>query len=225
MRSRMDKYYKDESVMQRTSKNDSLYEELYKEKKEPTSNVTVLDNIDEIDITKIKEMLDSREENRKRRKYQNLMGEEKKEKEPIKEEYLDIDDSNYDINQIIEKKKIDLPSDTTDKLRKLDETIYNNIELNDIEKKEVIDDIDNTMSKVATCTDLFANLKEGRTEKIITKEEKEEQTFYTNTDTFTEKDFSFDDDKEKNGSTLLIILTIVAVLVAVSIFVWFKFFK
>ena len=33
VKSRMDKYYKDEDVMQRTSKNDSLYEELYKQNK------------------------------------------------------------------------------------------------------------------------------------------------------------------------------------------------
>ena len=32
MKSRMDKYYKDEDIMQRTSKNDSLYEELYRQK-------------------------------------------------------------------------------------------------------------------------------------------------------------------------------------------------
>ena len=30
MRSRMDRYYKDEEMLQRTSRNDLLYEELYK---------------------------------------------------------------------------------------------------------------------------------------------------------------------------------------------------
>ena len=61
MRSRMDRYYKDEEMLQRTSRNDLLYEELYKEKQEPTSNITVLDNINEIDISKIKEIVSDRE--------------------------------------------------------------------------------------------------------------------------------------------------------------------
>ena len=50
MKSRMEKYYKDEDVMQRTSKNDSLYEELYKEKQIPRSNITVIDNVNESEI-------------------------------------------------------------------------------------------------------------------------------------------------------------------------------
>ena len=65
----MDKYYKDEDVMQRTSKNDSLYEELYKQKQVPRSNITVIDNVNEIDITKIKSMVDSRENYKRVRDY------------------------------------------------------------------------------------------------------------------------------------------------------------
>ena len=54
MRTRMDKYHNNEELLERTSKNDSLYEQLYREKQTLSSNVTVLDNIDEIDISKIK---------------------------------------------------------------------------------------------------------------------------------------------------------------------------
>ena len=68
MRSRMDRYIESNEVLERTSKNDALYEELYKEKQTPRSNVTVLDNINEIDISKIKDIVNSREEYRKTRK-------------------------------------------------------------------------------------------------------------------------------------------------------------
>ena len=57
----MDKYYKNEEVLQRTAKNDTLYDELYREKQVPRSNVSVIDNVNEIDISKIKTMVDSRE--------------------------------------------------------------------------------------------------------------------------------------------------------------------
>ena len=73
MRSRMDRYIESDEVLERTSKNDALYEELYKEKQTPRSNVTVLDNINEIDISKIKDIVNSREEYRKTRKYENLV--------------------------------------------------------------------------------------------------------------------------------------------------------
>ena len=74
MKSRMDKYYKDEDVMQRTSKNDSLYEELYKQKQVPRSNITVIENVNEIDITKIKSMVDSREKYKRVRDYEKIVG-------------------------------------------------------------------------------------------------------------------------------------------------------
>ena len=35
MRSRMDRYIESDEVLERTSKNDALYEELYKEKQTP----------------------------------------------------------------------------------------------------------------------------------------------------------------------------------------------
>ena len=83
MRSRMDRYYKDEEMLQRTSRNDLLYEELYKEKQEPTSNITVLDNINEIDISKIKEIVNDRENYRKLRNYEDLVDKREKPKKKV----------------------------------------------------------------------------------------------------------------------------------------------
>ena len=61
MKSRMDKYYSENELMQRTSKNDSLYDELYKEKQNLSDNMVKLNDADEIDINKKKSMIDSRE--------------------------------------------------------------------------------------------------------------------------------------------------------------------
>ena len=41
MKSRMDKYYSENELMQRTSKNDSLYDELYREKQTLSDNMVL----------------------------------------------------------------------------------------------------------------------------------------------------------------------------------------
>ena len=80
MRTRMDKYHNNEELLERTSKNDSLYEQLYREKQTLSSNVTVLDNIDEIDISKYNEVLycyndfwDNESEVMKNKKYEVII--------------------------------------------------------------------------------------------------------------------------------------------------------
>ncbi len=104
MRTRMDKYHNNEELLERTSKNDSLYEQLYREKQTLSSNVTVLDNIDEIDISKIKAMVNNRETRRKERKYENLVNPidiDSYKRNNINYDFDEIDDKNYDINKII----------------------------------------------------------------------------------------------------------------------------
>ena len=232
MRTRMEKYYKDENTLQRTSKNDSLYEQLYKEHQEPTSNVTVLDNINEIDITKIKELVDNRENYKKVREYEKIIQKDNNVQE--KEEYLfeEIDDSNYDINQILEKKKNDsLSEEDLQKIRKITNTQidiladlkYDEAYIDDPKYKTLIDKI--AESNDGGTADLFANLKETDEEKEEVIEEKE-PTFYTKSNSFDQKDFNENIiEEEKSSNAWLIIITVFMVLVAVGIFVWFKFLK
>ena len=125
MKSRMDKYYKDEEVMQRTSRHDYLYDELYKEKQSLDSNVTVLDNINEIDISKIKAMVEKREDYSRVRNYNKLFEEQKKIENDINYDFEEVDSSNYDINEILKKKK----EETTDndKVRSLSNKDYETI--------------------------------------------------------------------------------------------------
>lgn len=230
MKSRMEKYNRDENILQRTTKNDPLYEELYREKKEPTSNVTVLDNVNEIDITKIKEMVDNREQYRKVRNYENLMNINSSSDNNLKEyDFDEIDDGSYDINEILERKREDRFSLDDSRVRNI-----SNIKIQDIDRK-TDEDLDFTIhdEKIKTLIntivsndqesdDLFANLRENEEDK------KEEQTFYTNTDAFDNKDFEVEEDIEENnkgGSKSLVIISIIALVIAIGIFIWYKFFS
>lgn len=235
MRSRMDRYIESDEVLERTSKNDALYEELYKEKQTPRSNVTVLDNINEIDISKIKDIVNSREEYRKTRKYENLVSPidiDSYKKKNIEYQFDEIDNNDYDINQILLKKRSDRVYNKEEpKIRKISETQYDILKSLDIHKDDIksdymtqennLKDLLNTIVKSKTVnesTDLFANLKEE------SKEEEIDKSFYTNADTFSDLDFDIEESKS-SGSKILIIIVLSALIIAIGIFIWFKFFK
>ena len=234
----MEKYHGSEEILQRTNKNDNLYDELYREKQELTSNVTVLDNVNEIDINKIKEMVDSRENYKKVRKYEDLINSnETVMKDKIKYDFDEINDEDYDINQILKRKRIDM-TDENNKIRKVDLSDIdlsvskdnNDYESRDEQIKELVHTIVGDDS-----IDLFANLKQTSVE-INTEEDKEdkteivkETTFYTSTNSFKNKDFkdNIDEKEEENntGATILSVITILALLIAIGVFIWYKFFK
>jgi len=236
MKSRMDKYYKDEDVMQRTSKNDALYEALYREKQMPRSNVTVIDNINEIDISKIKTMVNGRESYKRVRKYEKLVNPNDIYKtDSISYEFDEIDDNNYDINEILKNKRSSrVYNSDPSKVRRITSREYDIIssfenrnyenevsnELIDSEKqiKELLNTISRT--QVTEATDLFSNLKEDKKEAEKNKED--EEAFYTSTSKIESSDFDFGIE-EKNNSTIFIIIGVVAVVVALAIVFYIKF--
>lgn len=232
MKSRMDKYYKDEELMQRTSKNDSLYDELYKEKQRPRSNVTVIDNINEIDITKIKSMVDSRETYKRVRDYENIVnGVDTYRNREIDYQFDEIDYSNYDINEILKNKRSDkvYESDPS-KVRRISNSDYDimsslevkeEVKLSDdlLNHEKQLKELFNTVSRTAVteATDLFSNLKED-------VEKEKEETFYTSTSKFDSNDFGEDID-EKSCSKIFIIIGVLAILIAIGVVIYLKFFK
>lgn len=229
MKSRMDKYYKEEELMQRTSKNDFLYDELYKEKR-PSDNVTVLDNINEIDITKIKAMVDSRERHSKIRSYEDILKPlDDYKKEEVSYKLDEIDNSNYDINEVLKKKRTDNVYDSS-KVRKLTNAEYEMISSLDNSEEDMseeflthekqLKDLFNTVSRTIDENDLFANLKEDNEDK---KEESEE-SFYTNTSKINSIDFE-EEFKEKGNSKVFIIIGVLALLIAIGIIIYIKFIK
>ena len=228
VKSRMDKYYKDEDVMQRTSRNDSLYEALYKEKQVPRSNVTVIDNVNEIDINKIKSMVDSREKYKRVRDYEKIMnGVNDYKTSEIKYDFDEVDNSNYDINEILKNKRSNKSYDSN-KVRRLNYIEYDIMEREEEVSDDILNhekqliDLFNTVSRTAVReeTDLFSNLKEDTAVIENTEEEKE---FYTNTTQFSSDDFG-DDFKENDNGKIFIIIGIIAVLIAIGVIVYLKFF-
>lgn len=228
MRSRMDKYYKDEDVMQRTSRNDSLYEELYREKNVPRSNETIIDNINEIDITKIKSMVDSREKYQRIKEYERVTSPiENYRTSKIDYDFNEIDNSNYDINEILKNKRSSKNYDNT-KVRRINNIEYDVVKRYDEEdeisnQEKQLMDLFNTVSrtKVREETDFFSNLKEDVKESGTSNVELDEE-FYTNSTNFDNDDFSIE---EKEGNTkVFIIIGVIAVIIAICAVVYLKFF-
>lgn len=144
MASRMDRYYKSELVTSgRSSKNKSLYKQI-----EDLDNYTNIEGVatiektNEIDISKVKEMLKNRENYKKQKQFRTFLEEEREIISPKKEVEKKEEPKNYDINDILSKvKENDLRP--KDKHRSLGEEQYNILKsLNqkgkdyDIEKEE-----------------------------------------------------------------------------------------
>lgn len=238
MKSRMDKYYKEEELMQRTSKNDFLYDELYKEKQMPNDNITVIDNVNEIDITKIKSMIDKREDYKRTRDYNSIISNiDNYKNEEIEYDFNEVDSSNYDINEILKKKRSDNVYEEDDKVRRIsnqDYELMSNLEeeSNVASQEKQLRDLYNTITKTVD-GDLFANLKEDETENIENEtetvevekpKEEDESTFYTSTSKFDSSDFG-DDTEKKSSSTLFIVIAILTMLIAIGLVVYVKFMK
>lgn len=220
MASRMDRYYKSELVTSgRSSRNVSLYKQI--EDLDSYTNiegVATIDKTNEIDITKVKEMLQNRENYKKQKKLKSLYNQEKEEikETPQKEE----EPKNYDINDILSKvKKSD--TDIYNKYRSLGKEQYEtlkslsikekeyNIEKEEAQLKELIHTIANNKSlnqlKEDTDVGLLDELKSNTMvgdassiKKIIDEEKrlKEQEdtmemdkSFYTSSFGFTQSDF------------------------------------
>ena len=246
MKSRMEKYYDSNETPKRTEKNYDIYDNIYSNKEEPASNMTVLDNANEIDINKIKDMIYNREDYKKISKYQDLLNKEQKStREEIhssKEEEI----RNYDINEIIENKKQNKDSDYPERIRKISNTQYDILkglnvskEIHDGEEvdlehltedqhlqtliKNVTHDKElNTMQK--TALDLFDNLKEDeKTKSFVNEKDTDDSSFYSSKLAFKKEDFEdFEDLKDDNKGTLLfkiIIAVLVLLIIAVLAFI------
>lgn len=138
MASRMDRYYKTELVSrERSSKNKSLYKEIGElDNYSNIEGVANIENSNEIDISKVREMLKRRDDYKKQRRYSDVNNDN------ISSNFSDELDDNrsYDINSVLSKIS-DKSKD--EKYRSLDNSQYealknvkNRKEKFDIEKEE-----------------------------------------------------------------------------------------
>ena len=226
MKSRMDKYYSENELMQRTSKNDSLYDELYREKQTLSDNMVVLNDADEIDINKIKSMIDSRENYKRAKKFEDVVSPTNNVKdEEIDYKFDEIDDSNYDINEIIEKKRS--TNEEENRVRKLDtkyESTMEELSEEFLTHEQQLRDLFDTVTQTNLAkTDLFSNLREDDSEK--TKDETKEEEFYTNTSKLEKEDFDDEFVEKSSNAKVFIIITIILMIIAIGVILYLKVFK
>lgn len=177
MPTRMERYYRSNpDSSKRTSRNEDLYKTIYESGEYSNiEGITSIGNTNEIDIAKLKEMLKSREEQKKEREYRNQVRRERPIEIPVIEEE---NDRNYDIRDILMKAKTER-TDEDNKNRSLKNTQYNilkNLNLDEIpshyselekenkELKELIHTITSTsmlqqISDKDLSLDLFSDLK------------------------------------------------------------------
>ncbi len=242
MSSRVEKYSKNATTSSRQARNKQLYEDLYSDTS--YSNSVVIDESKEIDINKIKEILE------KERKYK-----EKRVYNPTNDIFSDLEsmtsvtDVNrvYDINEVLksakdsrdiveeanEKKKTQSKySSHIDLQKELDKAknAYADLKHEETELLELMNTLTNA-TKEDLAMDMFSNLTEEAVEKQHTvdvrKVEEENSTKYnSNTFIFDTKDFDEvmkdDDDinemKKSNVVTKVLIIIFVLLFIAGLIF-------
>ena len=154
----MERYYKsDTKNSSRTKRNTRLYNSIYSYGKYSNiEGIASIDNTNEIDITKIKEMLDNREKYQAERKYRRLTNEERPVQElpVVRKRYKEDTDRTYDIMDVLSKARENKEPD--DKERVLSKTSYDvlkNINLKtNVNREDYLDDNDDLKDMIQTIT-------------------------------------------------------------------------
>ena len=243
MASRMDRYYKSELVTSgRSSKNKSLYDQI-KDLDNYTNieGVATIEKTNEIDISKVQEMIRNRENYKKQKQLRNILKEEQEELEKI--EVVEEITKNYDIRDLLSK--VQEEPETENKSRSLRQEQYEvlkslntkgkivEIEKEEEELKELLHTIastkalnDLTSADVGLLDDLKSDTMVGDAASIkkIIKKEKErkiedtnveiDKSFYTSSFGFTQSDFEElknMNHKIKKGNKFIIVLLVVLI--------------
>ena len=136
MSSRMERYYKKETQgNSRTKRNTRLYNSIYSYGKYSNiEGIASIDNTNEIDITKVKKMLDNREKYQAERRYRRLTNDDKQVQDlPVMHsKYKEDNDRTYDIMDVLTKAKEKKEPD--DKERVLSKTSYDVLKSLDLKR-------------------------------------------------------------------------------------------
>ncbi len=241
MNSRLEKYSKNATTSSRQSRNKQLYEDLYSDTS--YSNSVVLDESKEIDLNKIKELLE------KEKRYK-----EKKTYNPTTDLYSDLDNISsmtdvsrvYDINEVLKSAKSsrDIFEDANEK-RKIRSNYSSHLDIEkELEKtKDAYDkllheetellELMNTLTnatKEDLAMDMFSDLtddpvKKGHTVEVKQIEDDKSTEYNSSTFMFDTKDFdtvSEEAEELKKSNTLaktLIVIFILLFIVAAVFFI------
>ena len=244
--SRMDRYYKrDFGINKRTSRNQDLYKSIYQDTE--YSNIEGIANIDksnEVDISKIKDMLKSRENFQSGRELKNFIPKE----ESVKYETFEREnDRNYDIRDILNQAK---SSKEEEKYHNLDEKnleILRQLKNRPKQNKKQSKDLENMIDSITTTSklyklsdnelglDMLTDLKSddtiNPTVQNILNEQKEvleektktntglDKSFFTSSMSFTDNDFEQINDLKKSvrKSNHMIRFVIILIMLLITI--------
>ena len=163
MKTRMDKYTETPNLKSRCEKNKNLYDQIKNcdiEKFEVQSNATIIDeDVNSIDVNKIKDMLD--------RQYKNELARKSILETKIQdtEEEKLVDTKEYDINAILEKAKLNQNVDyEKERLKKIHDTQYDILKNLNI-KENLDDDVEDTEENIMNLINTITNLELKHKEK------------------------------------------------------------
>ena len=246
MASRMDRYYeKPRNPRARSARNEDLYKRI--QDIDTYSNIEAVETIartNEIDISRVKEMIKNRENYKKQREYRTAFNiEQEKPKQEEVKKYFE-EDKNYDIMDVLSKAKDSHEEDNTN--RSLKNTHYDvikelNLRNNNYEdSEEELKDLINTITKkkeddIGLLDDLTSDTMVGESSsihKILEDEKKQhkvdntsemDKSFFTSAMSFSDKDF--EDLKNmghhvKKNNLLIIIMIIVLILAIVGVLIF-----
>ena len=232
----MDKYSSNNSTESRSSRNKKLYEELYNTGN--YSNSVVIDQSKEIDISKIKEIVDREKRQNEKKDYRPEINFEELNNIKVEEDNKKV----YNINEVLKeaKEKRDIILDASEKRKNsryeshmvVEEELHKTKEAYDklLQEETELLDIMNTLTNVKTSNNIKEAYKDITMEskkKDLNPEELKEETpddnnteekttkeYSTNTFMFNKKDFIDSELEESlkgtNGfiKALIVILTI-----------------
>lgn len=206
MESRMEKYYRDDlSTFERTKRNQKLYNDISGQI-DGLENLPIDDNVNEIDVSNLKNIISSRDEYHKAK----AMGRTFVSDRPLVEEKKKIRDENrvYDINVLLEnaKNEINKNAEVTNG-KKINTNFLTNLEdanipYHDDAMEIASQEVKEEKQKSDTDSlplDILADLK-GNDNTVVTdpivkdevtmiKKIKDGETFYSGSFNFTKKDF------------------------------------
>lgn len=203
--SRMERYYKPSNqTSKRSERNQDLYREIYEVGEYSNiEGIATIEKSNEVDITKVKNMLKNREQYQKQRQFRQVM---EKPSVALKEEPTPLEaEKNYDIRDVLDKaktsKKVEnkyhrldstgynilknlkekhtKKEESKDELRELIDTITSNSELNQLATRELsLDMFDDLQSEDNTIIEdhdsVKALLEEAKQEELLKNRENEE---------------------------------------------------
>ena len=211
MNSRMEKYYKDDDLPKRSTKNQKLYESIYEDT--DYNDVNIAPKARTIDIDELKEMINNNKKQVQRRKIESIN--------------FDEEDKNYDLNDAIEKARYNKVDD--DRKRSISNTQYDilkgiKLRNNNETLDEMLDTI-STKNLLGDDLDLFENLKslDDTTVGLPTEQEIKKEATSQMDDSFFTKSMKLEADDfeninngiEKNNKLMKIMFILILVLIII----------